>query len=79
MKQWYVNYHIKNWNEIPILMQTMITATGHRFDSSKDHMMSAGPYSSKQEAESHRYDIAGYEGAFGVFIERRSTLEEQEP
>lgn len=44
-----------------------------------DNKMSAGPYFSEEEAESHRFDIAGYEGVYGVSVERRSTLEEQEP
>lgn len=44
-----------------------------------DKKMSAGPYSSAEEAESHRFDIAGYEGVYGVSVEMRSTLEEQEP
>lgn len=43
-----------------------------------DKKMSAGPYSSQEEAESHRYDIAGYEGVYGVSVEESLIIEEKE-
>lgn len=49
------------------------------FVSGWDKKQIIGPYSSAEEAESHRFDIAGYEGVYGVSIEMQSTLEEQEP
>lgn len=44
------------------------------FVSGWDKKMLAGPYLSEEEAKSHEYDIAGYEGVYGVEIEKRSIF-----